>query len=184
MALLKPSEERQLLAFVKQGDASNCKALFSGRPEYLKFSNHRRETLLHIASELGHIELMILLMDLGFSPHVTRFFDSGNIVTPLHNAAYAGKLESARLLIERGADVNAGAGIHATPLIEAAFKGHLEMVKLLVLYGADVNAMYILDAKPYPMEVDALKASEISGNEKIKSFLLSLKEGRAEDVIP
>ncbi len=46
-----------------------------------------------------------------------------------------------KLLIEKGADVNAGNGW--TPLHEAAAEGHLEVVKVLIEKGADVNAEYI-----------------------------------------
>ena len=58
--------------------------------------------------------------------------------TPLHEAAVRGEAEIGRLLIERGADVNARAGSHdTTPLHAAAACGHREMVDLLLAAGAD-----------------------------------------------
>lgn len=61
-------------------------------------------------------------------------------LTALHGAAYKGEVEVARLLISRGADVNARASDGNTPLVEAATHNRLDMVKLLLDSGADVNA--------------------------------------------
>ena len=61
--------------------------------------------------------------------------------TPLHWATVNGHKEVAELLIAKGADVNAKAGIsEKTPLHEAASSGHKEVVELLIANGADVNA--------------------------------------------
>jgi hypothetical protein len=54
--------------------------------------------------------------------------------TPLRNACMNGRLEVVKLLLEKGADVNAAA------LREASGHGYLEVVKLLLEKGADVNA--------------------------------------------
>lgn len=45
-----------------------------------------------------------------------------------------------KLLIDKGADVNAKANHDATPLHEAAKEGHMELAELLITRGADVNA--------------------------------------------
>src|SRR4051794_11213601 len=58
--------------------------------------------------------------------------------TPLLYAAGFGSTSAMRVLIERGADVNARNSFDATPLIWAA--ANLEKVRLLVDRGADVNA--------------------------------------------
>ena len=55
-------------------------------------------------------------------------------------AAKMGDLETARRLIEEGADVNATYGFSETPLIFASEHGNLEMVSLILEKGADVNA--------------------------------------------
>ena len=63
--------------------------------------------------------------------------------TALHYAAFFGQEGAARLLLERGADVNLvarNANIHVTPLHSAASGGHPSIVKLLLEHGADPNA--------------------------------------------
>ena len=59
--------------------------------------------------------------------------------TPLHLAATGGHIEIVRLLLEKGADINAR-DIKGTPLHWAASRGHLEVVRWLVENGADINA--------------------------------------------
>lgn len=57
--------------------------------------------------------------------------------TPLHYAVLYGNLESVRILLDRGANVNARNKSDATPLIFAAY--NFEKTRLLVEKGADVN---------------------------------------------
>lgn len=51
-----------------------------------------------------------------------------------------GKAESARLLVQHGADVNLRDRDYSTPLQLAASSGSAELVELLIQHGADVNA--------------------------------------------
>ena len=60
--------------------------------------------------------------------------------TPLYYASEAGLLELVRMLIERGMDVNAQAGIYGYALQAASYKGHIDVVHLLLANEADVNA--------------------------------------------
>ncbi len=60
--------------------------------------------------------------------------------TPLLVAAVFGRVEAAKLLIEKGANVNARSDDGATALHGAAFFCHTEIVELLLSKGADINA--------------------------------------------
>ena len=63
--------------------------------------------------------------------------------TALHLAAFFGEEEAAKILLERGAEVNLvarNATIHVTPLHSAAAGSHAAIVKLLLERGADPNA--------------------------------------------
>lgn len=59
--------------------------------------------------------------------------------TPLHTAAYGGKLNIVQLLISRGADLNATTPAGSVALHGAAINNHGDVVKLLVDKGANVN---------------------------------------------
>jgi putative CocE/NonD family hydrolase len=61
-------------------------------------------------------------------------------VYPLHQAAADGDIEQVKLLISKGANVNAEDEEKKTPLHYAAETGKMEVVKLLVEAGADINA--------------------------------------------
>jgi len=63
--------------------------------------------------------------------------------TPLHLAIFGDQSEAARLLIERGADLNAvstASFAQVPPLGTAAFVRSVELAELLLASGADVNA--------------------------------------------
>jgi len=57
--------------------------------------------------------------------------------TPLHTVCSWGEVESARILIEAGADVNAKGDIGGTPLFNAVIGGNPRVVELLISSGAD-----------------------------------------------
>jgi Raf kinase inhibitor-like YbhB/YbcL family protein len=60
-------------------------------------------------------------------------------MSPLHAAAGKGCLETAALLLEKGAKIDAQDNDGWTPLIKASSAGQLEMVRLLLEKGADLN---------------------------------------------
>ncbi|PLN85525.1 hypothetical protein BDW42DRAFT_202385 [Aspergillus taichungensis] len=60
--------------------------------------------------------------------------------TPLHWACATGKWRLAQMLLEAGADANAGESRNKAPLHLAIGHGRDDVVELLVRFGADVNA--------------------------------------------
>jgi len=68
--------------------------------------------------------------------------------TPLMVAALVGQTEAAKLLIEKGANINARSNDGATALHAAAFFCHTEILKLLLGKGAVVNAKNIRGETP------------------------------------
>jgi hypothetical protein len=79
--------------------------------------------------------------------------------TPLHIAVIADQLDAAKLLLEKGANIEAKAAdeYQATPLHWAAFVGRLESIKFLLEKGAklnskDKNGYTPLDSASYPFE--------------------------------
>ncbi|KAJ6549563.1 ankyrin repeat-containing domain protein [Mycena vulgaris] len=59
---------------------------------------------------------------------------------PLYWAAKLGFLHIMRLLLERGADINAQGGRHKNALQAASVGGHLDLARLLLDCGANINA--------------------------------------------
>ena len=62
-------------------------------------------------------------------------------LTPLGHAAWFGHIETAQLLIERGADVNARKRDGTSVLMLATMRGHKDMAEILKKAGAKVSTM-------------------------------------------
>lgn len=54
-------------------------------------------------------------------------------------ACFQGKLDVAKRLVDKGADINALDSYGDSPLMEAAWEGHLKVVKYLVSRGAKLG---------------------------------------------
>jgi hypothetical protein len=77
--------------------------------------------------------------DIWNSPDITK--SSESVLPPLYYASLTGLIEAVRLLLEKGADVNAqGGGDFDTALQAALARGHDQIVQRLLEDGADVNA--------------------------------------------
>jgi len=128
----------------------------------------RGNSPLMYAAALGSLESMRLLLDAGADPNGANDFAATPLMwcagdaakvrlllskgakadarsklgrTPLLiAAAYDGATEAARLLIEKGADVNAHDESGTSVLEQAAGSNHIELVRLLLAKGAKVNA--------------------------------------------
>lgn len=85
---------------------------------------HSRHAALSLAAQLGHSDIVRLLLDAGEDPD--RYNPEGHHAhsTPLHQAALAGHDEVVRLLVERGARLDIEDTIyHATPVGWAEHSG-------------------------------------------------------------
>lgn len=115
------------------------------------WTQHAREAMDDTgATNLLSIELLsqrdafvnwIRLFDLDkprAEPDIAR--NLGGVPCPLYYASQAGLIESTRLLLEQGADVNAQGGVCGNALQAASAEGHNAMVQQLLCKGADINA--------------------------------------------
>ncbi|KAI0289225.1 hypothetical protein BC826DRAFT_634504 [Russula brevipes] len=68
--------------------------------------------------------------------------ECGRHGSPLHAAVYMGHLDTARVLLDRGADVNLGNQDGGTPLVTAYNRRNLKTMALLLEHGADPDVQY------------------------------------------
>lgn len=90
---------------------------------------------IHDAAKKGDIAAISAALDAGAN---VNDFDA--FATPLYYAVNRQHLDAAKLLIERGADVNAGTKIGDPPLMAAVARNRLEFIALLLAHGADPNS--------------------------------------------
>ncbi|KAJ7863215.1 ankyrin repeat-containing domain protein [Mycena leptocephala] len=130
-----------------------CLLLKSGADVNLE--GGRYGSALTVASYVGKLETVRFLLDRGADvnlkggnmavhwqpPPVVASWRPGEYGSALAAAAasYSGKLETVRLLLDRGADVNLKGGKYGSALAAVSYWGHLEIVRLLLDRGADVN---------------------------------------------
>jgi uncharacterized protein len=91
------------------------------------------------AAAFGRVEALRRILD--DDPALAAAFSEDGF-TALHLAVFGKQEETARLLIERGADVDAlatGSIARVRPLGTAAFVGSVPLARLLLDAGADVN---------------------------------------------
>ena len=142
------------------GKVDDAKLLIEkGAP--LNAKNELGRTPLQLASSNGHTEVAKLLIQKGAlidadykevpltrsgalpAPPVVRLnVQTRDGDTMLHLAAYAGKADDAKLLIEKGAPLDAKNKLGHTPLQLASWNGHDEVAKLLIQKGALIDADY------------------------------------------
>jgi uncharacterized protein len=95
---------------------------------------------LHLAAAFGGPQATALLLTHG--AHVHRFSRNPMRNQPLHACiALSRDLETARILIEQGADINATQAGGYTPLHQAAAAGLEELTRLLLEAGANPNCV-------------------------------------------
>lgn len=156
-ALLQRIKQRHLESAVWQNCTGAVQKFFLEEQTNVEF-----EELLELASRHGHLEMSTMLIDLGARTDPDSI--SSCHKTPLQSAASYGYWNVVRLLITKGANVNAF-GIYETALTCAVKQGKLEMVKYLVEHGADVNLSHEHWGSP-------MKAAFRSRNAAVISYLL------------
>lgn len=107
-------------------------ALIGSRALKLEATNPTGETALMLASLRGQTQLVERLLKRGAAINRPGW-------SPLHYAAAAPEEDALRLLLERGAVVDARSPNGTTALMMAAQYGSSESVNLLLARGADVN---------------------------------------------
>jgi len=151
----------ELLQALYRGDRERVDELVASSPELNVFE----------AAALGETERLRELIDEDPS-RINAFGDDG--FHPLGLACFFGHVEAARLLLERGADVNAlsrnehvqTAAIHAAAASEGKDEStRYELVKLALEHGADPNL-------PQGGGFRAIDAARQNGDERVEQLLV------------
>ena len=96
-----------------------------------------RQRALTLAAHHGHAEVVAVLLDAGEDPNRYNPVGCHAHSTPLHQAAYFGRAEAVRVLVERGARLDMRDIHHqGTPLVWAEFAGRAEIAAYLRAKGA------------------------------------------------
>lgn len=148
----------ELLQAVYRGDRARADELLAENPELDVFE----------AAAVGKVDRLRELLD--EDPALANAWAEDGY-QPLGLASFFGQLEAARLLVERGAEVNSASRNEMTvmPLHSAAATGDPEarygLAKLLLEHGADPNARQ-------RDEFTALMAAEAHGDDRLRQLLV------------
>ena len=95
-----------------------------------------------MAVQNGHTDVIKILLDLYVKLDASPKIDEtvGEVCTPLFIAAQNGHIETVKLLVEAGANINKTAFNGATPLFIALQNGHTEITKLFNKLGTGSDA--------------------------------------------
>jgi len=149
----------ELLQAIYQGDQARVGELLAADPELDVFE----------ASAVGRTDRLRELLDED-STLANAWAEDG--FQPLGLASFFGHVETARLLVERGAEVSSASRneMKVMPLHSAAATGdadtRYELAKLLLEHGADPNARQQDDYTP-------LMAADQHGDERLRDLLVA-----------
>jgi ankyrin repeat protein len=120
---------KELFEAIRAGDSSRVAELVAADPSLALFA-------AAIQGDTAQIEALLVSNRSLVSAQSTDGW------TPLHLAAFFGKLDAARLLLNKGAEVNARStnAMQNMPLHAAAAGKHSDVIKLLIEHGASANA--------------------------------------------
>jgi ankyrin repeat protein len=150
-------------------------ALYAGKTdEAHALASARSDLDVFEAAAIGDVDRLRALLDA--DPALAGAWSEDGF-TALHFAAFFGHPEAAKLLVERGADLEARStntqfALDAAPLHSASAAGQLEVCEVLLEAGADVNAV---QHGGYTALLDAAA----NGNAELVALLLERGADRA-----
>jgi cytohesin len=131
--------QTDLFTAIALGDVESIKAAIESDPNVVHRRHKRGYPPLQIAVEQGEMSVVRMLLDSGCRVDSRNAHGRGG--TALHVTAFLERPAMARLLIERGADVDAADNYANTPLHHAARTGAWKVAATLINAGANVNGL-------------------------------------------
>jgi len=130
------------------GDADRLRILVEEFPESISSYSPDGFYPLGLAAFFGHRDLVEYLLAAGADVNQTA--KNALKVAPIHAAVSNGDLDTVRMLVEHGADINASQQMGYTALHGAAGAGRIDLIEFLLMQGADHN-MISVDGKTAAM---------------------------------
>jgi ankyrin repeat protein len=150
------SDYAKIIRAVKNDDREEVKRLVQVEGVKPNIHSYIGLTPIHIAAEDDNSEMVGLLLQLSQeSPDITdgNEYNYYGKSTPLHYAAYEGKLKAASHLVEKsGADPNACDYVKGSPLHYASDRGDSQLARYLIeKAGATIDAHNIYGQTPFQL---------------------------------
>lgn len=130
----RPSSVEQFFRACAAGDVAALRDLLAREPDLVRERNAGGMTALHIAGDRP--DVLRVLLEHGADPNIR---EPGDNALPLHFAAGGGHVESVRVLLDAGSDVQGVGDVHEMDTIGWATvvgESHRDVVDLLVERGA------------------------------------------------
>src|ERR1051326_6410856 len=131
-----PVRAQEIVEAAKRGDLATVRRLLQKDPQLVRVGDSGGSTALHWAGANGHVEVMQYLIDHGADINVAENVEGW---TPIMSAACSGSAEPVRLLIKRGAFLEARRKDGSEAIHIAASFGREFTVLQLIQSGVDIN---------------------------------------------
>ena len=89
-----------------QGELASVEIVLEEHPDFVNRQSVNGEGCLHVAGIMGQTKVTQTALQAGADPNQRSTFEAGLRMTPLSWNVYGGHVETARALLEGGADVN------------------------------------------------------------------------------
>jgi ankyrin repeat protein len=123
---------------IKNGRTDRLETLVKKGTNIMDTTTEDGETALMLACNAGQGEVMLMLVEMGYDVNM-EYLDS-LVQKTLYKAVSNGYVNSVKVLLDKGADINMKNINGDTVLLNASNLGQTEMVKMFLEKGADVNA--------------------------------------------
>jgi uncharacterized protein len=125
----------QFFYCIRLGRISTVRKLLDQNPELANMREQKSITPLHVAAEMGNLDLASLLLDRGANLEAQSAATGS---TPLKHAVFFANIEMVKLLLTRGADIDNPGGTSRTPL-QLAQEATSEMFREMGTPGSDLD---------------------------------------------
>ncbi|XP_044151009.1 transient receptor potential cation channel subfamily A member 1 isoform X1 [Bufo gargarizans] len=123
-------DPQHIFKLIQEGHVCRIRSFILKNPLSLMARDDHEATPLHYASKLAHLELMLMIINETSDEALNAVDNKGN--TPLHWSVQKNQLDSAKVLLSRGADPNILNYYRMSPLHQAIYLHYNSIVEALL----------------------------------------------------